>query len=437
MNWRRLFPIIFLFTCVDGFISNWLYSAILPLLIKDIFILIVYILFFITREQGKNWVFEFKRSIGDGSWYLAISLMLLGALQIFNPGVPVIQVGVFGFKVMFFYWPLAILAYAYVDNVDSVQRFMKTIVYFSIPICIFGIYQFWQAPDFMPRVFGEGFKKAIVITGGPGTGGGFLRVFGTFASSGQFTQFLNINIMFIFGLLFSTTKKFERVMMIGCLVLNYISILCTGSRGGLLLLFPTAFLFVILCRWLWRAFFVAFLLAVSLNFGFHYLGQAVIQRFETAKDVAMIRDRTIGATSGMFKIYLEKYPFGKGMGTASVGSRHLFSKTQTSTDIPAEIQMIENYPTKLLCEVGIIGVILFYLLLLSLAIHWIIHWVKLVDRKTYIVIAALTSYCWATFILATFGTIDSPPIAIFLWAEVGIVAKLATFQSNDQYPLST
>lgn len=428
MNWRRLFPIIFLFSCVDGFIVNLFYPAKLPFIFKDIFISIVYIFFSITREPKKRWVFEFRKSVGPGIWYLAISLILLGVLQIFNPGVPGVLIGVLGFKTMFFYWPLAILAYAYVDSLDCLERFMKTIVYFSIPLCLFGIYQFFQGQDFMVRVFGEGFQRALVITGGRREG--FLRVFGTFASSGQFAQFLVINIMFIFGLLFNSRKKPEKMVLIGCLVLNYITILSTGTRGGLLLLFPTAFLFVILCRWLWRSFFIALLIAVSLNFGFTYLGKAVLGRFETVKNIEMIKGRTIGTTLGMFKIYLEQHPFGKGLGTGSLVSRHL--SPEWSTDI----EMIENYPTKLQCELGIVGVILLYLLLFSLFIHWLTHWLKFIDHRNYIFIAALSAYCWTMFVFALFGIIDSPPIGIFLWAEIGIAAKLATFQPDGQYPLS-
>jgi len=430
MNWRKLFPIIFLFSLVDGFISNLFYPAQLPFLYKDILIFIVYLLFFVTREPEKRWVSEFRRSVGPGAWYLAIALIFLGLLQIFNPRVPNMFVGMLGFKTMFFYWPLAILAYAYIDSLDSLKRFLRIIVYISIPICIFAIYQFWQGPDFMPRVFGEGFRRAIVITGGSRASAGFLRVFGTFASSGQFTQFLVINITFILGLLFSAVKMPEKVMLISCLVLNYITILCTGSRAGLLLLFPTTFLFVILCRWLWRSFFIALLLGISLNFGFNYLGKSVIGRFETVKDIEMVRSRTIETTFGMFGIYLKKYPFGKGMGTATTASRHLFKGRRTNIDF------IENYPTKLQCEFGIIGVILFYLLLLSLFIHWLRHWVKLIDRQMYVVMTALTSYCWVMFAYALFGIIDNPPIGMFLWAEIGIAAKLATLRSDEQYPVS-
>ena len=433
MNWRRLFPLVLLFSCIDGFIINFFYPSRLALLAKDIFILVVYLSFFLTKESGKNWVVDFSKSIGSSSWYLAISLILLGALQIFNPEVPGILVGILGFKIMFFYWPLAILAYAYTDNLDVLERLLKAIVYLSIPICLFGIFQFWQRPDFMVRVFGHGFERAVVITsGGSHRSESFLRVFGTFASSGQFTSFLIINAMFIFALLFTSRTKFIRVAMVGCLVLNYVTLLCTGSRSGFLLFFGVTFIFILLCRWLWKTFFIILLLSISFSFGFNYLGKGVIGRFNSVKDIAMLRSRTIETTTGMFKIYLEEHPFGRGLGTASGASRYLYKEQ------PTDIDLIENYPTKLQCEVGIVGVVLFYMLLLSLLIYWLLHWLKFIDRRHYVFIAALSAYCFSQFFSSLFGVLDSPPIAIFLWTEIGIVARLATFKpDDDQYSIST
>lgn len=429
MSWRKLFPIIFLFTCVDGFISNYFYPAKLPFLLKDIFILIVYFLFFITKESQEA-TREFKKSIGFGIRYLAILLMLLGALQIFNPGVPNVLIGILGFKIMFFYWLLAILAYAYIDSLDSLRHFVKIIVYFSIPICIFGIYQFWQGPQFMLTTFSPGFKRALIMASV--SGGAFLRVFGTFASSGQFSNFLVINSVFIFGLLFTSKYKFEKSMMIGCLVLNYITMLCTGTRGGLIILFFSVAIFVVLCRWLWRTFFIIFLLIVSFTFGFNYLGKTVLSRFESIKDVKMVRQRTIEVTGYTFRMYLEKFPFGKGLGTASGATRHILEE-----EFPGEREFIENYPAKLQFELGIIGVALFYLFLLNLTLHWMRHWIKIVDHDIYIFIAVFSSYCWVMFIVSLFGILDTPPQAIFIWAMAGFCAKLATLHSNDKYPLST
>lgn len=429
MNWRTLFPLIFLFSCVDGFISNWLYPAKLPFLLKDILISIVYFLFFIVQYPGKQQIAQFKRSIGMGTWYLAIILFIFSAFQIFNPGVPNILVGILGFKTMFFYWLLAIVSYVYIDSVDTLRRFIKRIVYFSVPICIFGIYQFFQGPDYLVNTFGEGFRRALVVYAEYGKTA--MRVIGTFGATGQFSNFLLINSLFIITLLFSSGSKIEKSIMIGCLGLNYIAMLATGSRGAILLLFITTSIFVILCRWLWRTFFIIFIISVSLNFGFNYLGRAVFGRFKTLQNVEMLRQRTFEVTSYTFKQYLEQYPFGKGLGTASAASRHLVERGSM------DLEFVENYPAKLQCELGIIGVILFYLLILKLSIHWIRYWIKIRDRNTYIFTAALRAYCLTMFGYASFGMIDSPPHGLFLWALLGMAAKIATLPSNDKYPLST
>jgi len=434
MNWRRLFPIIFLFTCVDGFIGNWLYPAKLPFLYKDIFILIVYA-FFSLQEYGQQWLPKFKKSIGFNIWHLAILLMLLGGFQIFNPGVPRIEVGILGFKVMFFYWPLAILAYAYVDSFERLRGLIKKIVYFSIPICLFGLYQFWRGPDYMVKTFGRGFERAIIMASIGGRERTFLRVFGTFASTGQFSCFLTINAMFIFALLFTAKNIFERRLLNGCALLNFITLLATGSRGSLAVVLITGFVFLVLCRRFWRRIVFAFVLATSLYLGFSYLGRAVVLRFETLKDREMVKLRTIGITRATFLDYLERYPFGHGLGTGTTASRHLLGKGRGGWQVKGRglgWQLIENYPAKLQYEMGILGVIIFYLLLINLTIRWIKYWVKLIDPTIFIFSAALSSSFLIIFWTSLISVIDTPPFGIFLWAGVGMVAKLATLQSNAE-----
>jgi len=426
MSWRTLFPLIFFFTLVDGFFGNWLYPALLPLLLKDILILVVYILFFI-QEYGRQWLPKFRKSIGFNIWHLAIMLMLLGGFQIFNPGVPSIEVGVLGFKVMFFYWPLALLAYAYVDSFEHLKGLIKKIVYFSIPICLFGLYQFWQGPGYMVHTFGRGFERAVIMAAIGGRERTFMRVFGTFASTGQLSSFLSINAMFIFALLFTAKNVFERRLLNGCAALNFITLLATGSRGSLAVVLITGFVFLALCRRVWRRIVFAFILAASLYLGFSFLGKGVVSRFETLKDKDMVKLRTVEITRATFLAYLEKYPFGHGMGTGTQASRHLLGKGRSS-----EWQLIENYPAKLQYETGILGVIIFYLLLINLSIHWIKYWLKPSDPVIFIFSSALASVFLIIFWTSLIGVIDSPPYGIFLWAAVGMVAKLAALQLNTE-----
>jgi len=421
MSWRRIFPLIFLFTCVDGFISNWLYPARLPLLYRDFLVLGVYLLF-IGQEPVGAWIGQLRERVGRGPWLLLMSFMLVGLLQIFNPLLPSLLVGLLGFKVLFFYWPLALLAYANVDTLERVRVLFKTIVYFSVLINLFGLYQFWQGPEFLITTFGPGFERATIIAHIDGfrADESFLRVIGTFASSGQFSQFLAMNAMLCFALFFSSATKRERLVFSGCVTLTFVAMLATGSRGGLLILVLEAIAFGILHRRVRRAVVLASLAGTALYFGFQWLGEDVMARFESLRDVEMIRHRTLETTYAMFTDLLQEFSLGQGLGSGSPASRHILG------DDSLEWRLVENDLSKLQLETGIFGVIFFYLFVMTLSMRWIRKWHKSLDSVTFDFVAPIAAYCLTRFALSfVTGGFDSPPASVFFWALVGIVARLS------------
>lgn len=422
MSWRRLFPAIFVFSLVHGFISNWLYAARLSLLYRDIFLLGVYLLF-ISQEPVGRWVRLLRERIGQIPWLLFLSFMLVGMVQIFNPLLPAMLVGLLGFKVLFFYCPLAVLAFAYADNLDRARALFKPIVYLSAPINLFGLYQFWKGPEFLITTFGPGFERAIImahIEGATRKEETFLRVFGTFASSGEFSSFLIANGMLSFALLFSSRTKFERLMFSGCALLNFPTMLATGSRGGLITLILAALILGVLCsNTQWRL-VIALVVASSLYLGFGWLGHHVVVRFLSLRDLDMVHQRTLETTPAMFTDLVRDYPLGRGLGAGSAASRHVLGDDST------EWELVENDPSKLQLETGILGVILFYCFVITLSLRWIRKWHKPLDRATFEFVAPLAAYClprlWLSFVV---GGFDSAPGAVFFWAFVGIVARLS------------
>lgn len=436
MSWRRLFPLIFLFTCVDGFISNWLYPARVPLLYRDIFVLGVYVLF-IGQEPVGAWIGQLRERIGRGPWLLMMSFMFVGLLQIFNPLLPNALVGLLGFKVLFFYWPLALLAYAYVDTLERARGLFKTIVYCSVPINLFGLYQFWQGPEFLVTTFGPGFERAAImahVEGATRSDETFLRVIGTFASSGQFSSFLIANAMLSFALLFSSRRKRDWWVFGGCAILDFLTMLATGSRGGLVTLVLTVGMLALLSSSVRRSLLIAIVVASSLYVGFEWLGGNVVARFESLRDMEMVRHRTLETTPAMLISLIEEYPLGRGLGSGSTASRHIL--VEDSTDW----ELVENDPSKLQLETGIFGVILFYLLVMTLSMRWIRKWHKTLDKATFDFVAPLSAYCLTRFALSfLIGGFDTPPTAVFFWALVGIVARLSALSNAagktrmDQY----
>ncbi len=420
--WKKLFPAVFLFTCVDGFISNWLYPDRLPLLYRDFLVLGVY-LFFIGQEPVGRWVGQLRKRVGPVAWLLAISFLVLGLLQIFNPFSPDLLVGLLGFKVLYFYWPLAVLAYAYVDSLEKARSLLKMVVYLSIPINLFGLYQFSQGPDFLVSTFGPGFERATIMAHIEGISAeeSFLRVIGTFASSGQYSRYLLLNGMFCFALMFSTMDKREWLILGGSGVLNFLALLATGSRGGLLLLLAATLIFAVLCRRARRILVVMSFVGLSLYYGFGWMGERVVTRFETLRDVEMIRHRTVETTSAMFVDIFEEYPLGRGLGTANTASRHLLGEGSSGWS------MVENYPSKLQVETGIFGVIVFYSFLFVLSVRWLRRWLRSLDGPAADLGRALTALCFTLFVAAVLsdGGLDTPPGSVFVWTIVGIVARFS------------
>lgn len=419
--WRRLFPLIFLFSCVDGFISNWMYPNRLPLLYRDFLILGVYVMFLI-REPALQWAIRLRERVGTAAWFLATAFLFVGAIQVFNPLLPSVLVGVLGFKILFFYWLLALLAFAYTDSLERARRLAATIVLFSIPLNLFGLYQFWQGPEFLLSAFGPGFERATTLAyiEELESEDSFVRVIGTFASTGQYTGFLLVNAMLAIALLFTAASRRTTAVWAGCSLLNVLAILATGSRTGLVGLAMEVVLVAILCRRTWRVLAVASVAAVGLYFGFTWLGENVALRFESLGNVEMVRHRTLETTTGMFVILLERYPLGRGLGTGSTASRHLLDEDS------GDWELVENDLSKLQLETGIVGVGLFYLFLTALGLTWIRRWRRSLADPVLGFAAPLSAYCLTKMAFAFIvGGFDSPPGSVFFWALVGIVARLS------------
>ncbi|GEM_PF-3142855 len=427
MSWRNFFSLALLFSCVDGFISNYWYTSIWPLLYRDILILITYLLF-IFQEPVGSLLDHFRGRLAPFCWVFALLFAFVGFLQIFNSKLPSLSVGLLGFKSYFFYWPLAVLAYAYASNVTVTKQLLRRIALFSIAINLFGIYQFFAGPYFLVDHFGPGFERATIMASFEGSidwEDSFVRVIGTFASAGQYAYFLVACSSICLSLFLLARVMRQRILYGGCFLLSLMALLATGSRGPLLLLGGVALLASRLCGGVRRGFWIVFIAALSLYFSFHWLGNAVVKRFETLRDLDMISERSIDTTPLQFQETLSSSPMGLGIGIATGASRHLLSEDSQ------ELRMVENHPTKLLMEVGLVGVIFFYLFAIVMSLHWLLRWIPKVPEIQTLA-GPLSAFCIIMFVGSfIIGGFDSPPQALFFWTFVGLAARLTEISENS------
>lgn len=422
--WRKLFPLVFLFAMVDGFIGNWSYPARLPLLYKDFLVIILYANFLMKVEVGP-WMSAFMSRFGNVPFALLMLFFLIGILQVFNPLSANPFVGILGLKITYLYIPLAFVAYVYFDSYKTVYSFLKKIVYFSMLINAFGLYQFVRGPGFLINTFGPGFERAVTMAALEGAKlESFVRIIGTFASTGQYTAFLIMNIMLTFGLMFSAETTRDKRIAYAAQMLNFFALLGTGSRGGVLFLGVEIVVFALISKYARPVISAVFVIGLSLYLGFSWLGASVMARFDTLKDVRTIRQRTYVATTGIFSSYLEKYPMGLGLGAASIASRHMTGGTLKN------VILVENFPSKLQVETGMPGVCIFYLFLFSLYGKWA-KWVGDIGRDS-VLCAVLTAYGLTFLTINSFiGILDSPPGYFFIWMIIGLLVRMTTLADED------
>lgn len=429
MSWRFLFVFIFIVNIFDGFASHFLFPAKFPLLVKD-FLILLTLLLASLKERLSDHFTGLKEMLGNSCWLLAVALMALGFFQIFNPLSPGLLRGVLGFKIMFFYWLLAVLGFAYVRDAEDFQNFLRTIMKISIPVNIFGIYQYIKGPSFLMSL-GPGFYRAIALAGGEGGGPNeeFLRIIGTFASSGQYMTFLTMSTMLCFALLHSVRSRNEKIILMTAQALNFFALVATGSRGGLAALVLNVVVFGFFSRRTRSVLATAAVAAIGIYMVFFFLGSRVVGRYESLLEVKMVKERTIGTTGGMLPKLLEKYPMGKGLGAASTATRHLGG-------LESKYEFVENYPAKLQMEIGIPGVILFYLFLFLLGLRWTGDWFRSFDEETFELVVPVSVYVLTYFVIGgIFGILDNPPAALFMWALVGMTAKMV-FLSQKKWEYS-
>jgi len=422
VNWRPFFLVILLFSCVDGFIVNLLYPAKLPMLYRDFLVLFTYLLFF-SQEPAGQWFGRVYKRMGPFIWGFGLLFFVICVFQVFNPLLPNIAVGLLGLKVAVFYWPLLLLSYAYHETPRQARRFLWWIVALSVPIHLFGMYQFIKGPEYLADTFGPGFDRATVIAFFEGAGSdteSFLRVPGTFASSGQYTSFVIIDIAYIFALFLSSHKKWERLLLRAIAILSFVVLLATGSRGGILAISIITILLGLFYSGARRFVSLALLAGVGLFLGFHFMGEGVTKRFETLRDVTMLSERTIDTEPLQFADAFKEAPLGMGVGKGSIASRHLVDMDTF------DIRLIENHLTKLQLETGIFGVVTFYVFALGLIQRLLLPWRNPSNKQAGALLGPLSAYCLTTLVLSfVAGNFDSPPASLFFWATLGLIIRVS------------
>jgi hypothetical protein len=235
-RWRLAVQVVMVLLIFEGAIRKWLFPGAQDLVYfaKDVLLLGVYIGFFRDLSQRRSPLPRQPILYG----MLAFGA-LFGVLEIFNPELPNVLVGIFGFKAYFFYVPLIFVLPAAFRSDAELHLFLWRYSLLAIPVGLLGIAQFFSPSTSILNTYARSSEDAYVATFGSST---FVRVTATFSFITGYTAYLLTAIVLILLLLGAGRWKFRgNYLLFIALGMTLLGMLMTGSRGPVLilaLLFP-------------------------------------------------------------------------------------------------------------------------------------------------------------------------------------------------------
>jgi len=279
---------------------------------------------------------------------------------------------IYGFRYDFLVFLFYFLARSIKITKESILKYIKVIIYLSIPIMLFGIAQTFILPRGFMTLFGYSLNDSV--TGNPlppyHLVGGIVRAMATFPGPNSLAMYL---VFIFFAVLFLGKKLFSKYLKYLLLLLSFFTLIITFSRGHIFSLVFAAVLSLIFFGYLVRAkekitkkFLVSrsviatlilILFSILIFFGTFWLADLSKNQNSTIGSI-ILRESSTEMHSFMRNLAIEpikKQPWGYGIGTAGLAT----------TNIADAKFNPESWPVQLIFEYGWFGLLFFILIIYS------------------------------------------------------------------------
>ncbi|HYO15538.1 MAG TPA: hypothetical protein VE685_20270 [Thermoanaerobaculia bacterium] len=231
-NWRKSVQFAMVLLLVEGALRKWIFpgSQDLVYFAKDVLLLGTYAGFLRDRARLRLRPPALPALYGT----LALSI-LLGLFQVFNPRLPNLLVGVFGFKAYFFYVPLLFVLPAAFPTDAALARFLRRYALLAVPVGLLAVAQFFSPPTSILNTYARSSNEmGYIATFGSSE---HVRVTATFSFITGYTSYLLATSILLLGLLGSSRWRFRgNLLLFLALGMTLLGMLMTGSRGPVLML---------------------------------------------------------------------------------------------------------------------------------------------------------------------------------------------------------
>ena len=366
-KWRWAVQVALVLVIFEGAIRKWFVPGAQDLFYfaKDVFLLGAYAGFFQSPARR-----SYRPPAVPVLYGLLVAGIVLGLLQIFNPSLPNLLVGVLGFKAYFFYVPLTFLLAAMFRTDQEVIVALYRYLLLAIPVGVLAVAQFFSPPGSVLNTYARApIDAATIATFGSST---YVRVTATFSFISGYTSYLLATVIFLLVWMANARWRLRgNLLMYGALGITLLGMLMSGSRGPVLLLaalFPFYWWLGILREQGGGSTFGRLLLGLSLVAAvLAWLGEDAIGAFYgRALGVEDVPGRLTTPFQAPFHVIGDAGPFGFG-----IGATHQTAAAVTP-GIPPYIWLrgllIEVESGRIMLELGAIGFSIIYLIRLYFAL---------------------------------------------------------------------
>lgn len=448
-DWRRGVYLLLAWILFEDLFRKYLGNNMGIYFGKDLLALVLYFSFFRSPRANRIQRFRIPFRIP------LLVFIWFGLLQVFNPASTSIYYGILGMKVYFLYVPLIFVGYALVQSEEDLRRFLSFNCVLILLVAGLGLIQSVVGPTFLnPPTLQEDIRElSTLYRSAPISGAIAYRPNSVFVSAGRFQDFLQLAWLISLGYAGYLLLRSRRGRTLAFITVGVVSVasLMSASRGvfmwnaGIALIVAAGFLWgapwrqreaLRVMRAIQRTALVVGLgIIVLLTLFPEELGsrlaiysETLLPRSRTSE--LFQRTQTYPLQQLGYAFDHPRWPYGYGIGTSTLGRQYVVRIMHA----PIMNIGVEGAAGTLIVELGIVGLVLWILLGLSITFS---AWKVAIELKG-------TPWFPLAFIIFVFSFLLFIPMTLvsnayqdfvinaYLWFLLGILYRLRTFPKAIQ-----
>jgi len=450
-NWRNGVYFFLAWLLFEDFARKFLGNNMVIYFAKDLFALVVYISFFAAFRRKEVSFFRppFLMPLLIFIWF--------GVLQIFNPASPSVWYGLMGVKMFFYYVPMIFIGYALLNSEEELRRFFTINMALAVVVISLGIAQSVLGPSFLnPAQQADDLRQLSgLYRVSPITGAVAYRPTSVFVSASRYADFVMVAWLLVLGFSGYLLLRQRRGRNFAFITVGVAAAgaFLTASRGAfmwaIISAIATSAAFVWGAPWRQGEALRAFrgiqraglgialaIVLVFIAFPDQLLSRVAIYQETLSPNSSASelthRGWTYPVDNFMAAFNYERWPYGYGIGTTSLGGQYvarIFKVTPVGVGV-------ESGFGALVLEMGIGGLILWVAMSVAiLAAAWKVI-KKLKGSPWFPLGFVIFWYAFIMFYPATFAGIQAYEdflLNAYLWLLLGVLFRLPSIGLSAQF----